>query len=50
MNCLHCAAQFGLTAIVAYLVTHPRFAIVSEKEEEEERMFNMDISLYLVGY
>ena len=46
MNCLHCAAQFGLTAIVAYLVTHPRFAIVSEEEEEEEeRMFNMDISL-----
>ena len=43
MNCLHCAAQFGLTAIVAYLVTHPRFAIVSK--QEEERMFNTDISL-----
>ena len=29
LNCLHIAAQFGFTSIVAYLVTHPRFAIVS---------------------
>ena len=35
MNCLHVAAHFGLTSIVAYLVTHPRFAIVSKEEEEE---------------
>ena len=30
LNCLHIAAQFGFTSIVAFLVTHPRFAIVSE--------------------
>ena len=29
LNCLHIAAQFGFTSIVAYMVTHPRFAIVS---------------------
>lgn len=28
-NCLHIAAQFGFTSIVAYFITHPRFAIVS---------------------
>lgn len=29
LNCLHIAAQFGFTSIVAYLVTHPRFPVVS---------------------